>query len=248
MKVQSKALEIEKCKSLLDDGVLSKAEYKARMKNILEASYNLSEAGIEDVDETAKLRELIGVITKKQSDEQWKKLQKVIAFGSDGTVAAPQKKKGKGGLIALIIVAVIIVIIIAAVNSGGDNKDANNAPSNQTEQSADDSTAPEESAIQISAKDLMDAYDENEVAADEKYKGKVLQVKGVVNSVATDIMDELYVTLDNGAELEIISVQCYFNEDKKDAIAKLKKGDEITIEGTCTGYLINVLLEDCDVL
>ena len=107
---------------------------------------------------------------------------------------------------------------------------------------------PEIEYIEVSASDLIKAYDENGVAADLEYKDKLLKVTGIIGSIDTDIMDDAYVTLeDSYNKYNWTSVQCYFNSDKLDELAKLKTGEEVTIIGTCTGSLFNVSLENCSI-
>lgn len=105
-----------------------------------------------------------------------------------------------------------------------------------------------EVAIQISAKDLLNAYDENELNADNQYKDKLLEVTGFVDDVGTDVLDDVYVTLGDGDEFSFTTVQCYFKDKEEiDKVATLKSGDEITIIGKCDGQFFNVDLKDCKI-
>ena len=98
-------------------------------------------------------------------------------------------------------------------------------------------------AIEISAKDLSSEYDKNEVAADNKYKGKKVKVTGKVEDIGKDFMDDVYVTLE-GVDL-FQGVQVYFKNSSEDEIAAtLEKGQDITIEGECDGMLISVQIQD----
>ncbi len=105
--------------------------------------------------------------------------------------------------------------------------------------------APIEEVIEITAQQLYSDYDANEIAADQKYKGKLLKVTGVINSIGTDILGDPYIVLTGGGEYEVWGVQCTFPNTKswKDKIATMEKGETWHIKGKCTGYLINVLLE-----
>jgi len=100
-----------------------------------------------------------------------------------------------------------------------------------------------ETAIPISTTALVSAYDSNEVAADERYKGKLLIVTGTVENVAKDILGNLYVVLRGGHIIR--SVQCYFGDEHTEELANLSKGSRVRIKGRCDGLLMNVLLKDC---
>ncbi len=144
----------------------------------------------------------------------------------------------------LIIVLVVLLIIGIAVGTSGNG--GNEDPSSVS--SSVSSGEPAEEAIQISAVDLLAAYDENAVQADNDYKDKLLEVTGIVNSVDRDILNDVYVTINDGGEYSILSVQCYFeDEDEIAKTAELSAGDEVTIVGTCDGETINVIMRDCTI-
>ncbi len=100
--------------------------------------------------------------------------------------------------------------------------------------------------IAITALALARAYEDNEVAADGKYEGKVLVVSGTVESIDT-VFGTTSVTL-KGKNMSIVSVQCFFDDSHKGAIANLKKGQKITVQGTCDGKSLNVHLKDCAII
>lgn len=102
-------------------------------------------------------------------------------------------------------------------------------------------TEPE--VIEISAADLYSAYEANQVAADQQYKGRLLKVTGVVSSIGKDILGSPYIVLGSGDEWEVWGVQCTFPSRYESRIAKLEKGQQVTVTGKCTGYFLNVLLE-----
>ena len=95
----------------------------------------------------------------------------------------------------------------------------------------------------VTASDLYREYRSNEVAADEKYKGKILTVTGTVESVGKDIADTPYVAIKAGDVIG--SVQCMFSEQYSSDLASLHKGDEVKIRGKCDGKFGNVILRGC---
>lgn len=158
-------------------------------------------------------------------------------------IQSPTPKKKSGCLkILLIVFGVLVILGILGSVLGGEGKPLGpNQPSATAE--------PEPTYIEISATDLLAAYADNEVAADNEYKGQLLRVTGTVGSIGKDILDAAYVTLKNDeSEYSIISVQCYFDKDNLDDIAALHEGDTVTIRGTCNGSAGNVLLKKCDVV
>lgn len=76
-----------------------------------------------------------------------------------------------------------------------------------------------------------------------KYKDKVVEISGTVDSIGKDITDTPYVTLQ--ASGDILGVQCMFDNQYKGQLAQLQKGQQIRVQGTCKGKTLNVLLADC---
>lgn len=93
---------------------------------------------------------------------------------------------------------------------------------------------PEVETVVISASELYNAYDNNEVAADLKYRDKQLEVTGKVKDIGKDIFDKIYVTLDVGAGIG--SVYISFEKGQEDAIATLNKGQSLTVVGKGGGF------------
>lgn len=99
--------------------------------------------------------------------------------------------------------------------------------------------------IRISAKNLFKEYIENPVAADEKFKGKTLKVEGTVSSIDKGTDGRICVMLETD---ELIGyIFCYFPDSESKDVAKINRGNYRTIKGKCTGKLVGVTLEDCDV-
>ncbi len=93
-------------------------------------------------------------------------------------------------------------------------------------------TTQPERPIQVSALDLYTAYNANEVAADDKFKGRLLAVTGPVGRVGKDLRANPYVTLQAGDDPFQV-VTAYFGKDKDADLSKLQKGETVRI--TCRG-------------
>lgn len=98
-------------------------------------------------------------------------------------------------------------------------------------------------AAQITAIKLCQEYDANEVAADENYKGRVIEVTGSINDIKKDVLDKMYVSLEGCSFLE--DVQCYFSENQTSALTKLKKEQKITVRGKCEGLFGTIRMKGC---
>jgi len=99
-------------------------------------------------------------------------------------------------------------------------------------------------ATKVSPHQLYADYEANEVAADLKYKDKVLIVTGKVQEITKDYDDQICVTIYTG---DIIgTIRCSFATSHTNEVAGLEKGQSITIKGKCEGKSIfNVNLGGC---
>lgn len=93
--------------------------------------------------------------------------------------------------------------------------------------------------------ELVKAYESNELAADNKYKGKWLLVVGKVDSIKKDILDDPFVIIGSGKQLEIVQGQAYFDDAEQSVLASLEKGQTIGVVCKGDGLLMNVQLRDC---
>jgi len=101
-------------------------------------------------------------------------------------------------------------------------------------------------ALVVSARELLDAYEVNPVAADEKYKGKWLEVEGEVDAI--DKALKMDVTLKDQGRAKPRGIRCEFEDNQRAAVARLKPGDKITVKGKCLGKFTNLGLERCEVV
>lgn len=101
-----------------------------------------------------------------------------------------------------------------------------------------------EPPIYVSADELCNAYNNNEVAADIKYKGRVLIVTGVVESVVgKDFSDKPFIMVTGKYEM----VQCMFTDKDLSTLAGISKGSNISVQGTFRGKELWPILDNCSI-
>lgn len=154
--------------------------------------------------------------------------------------------KGLIPLIASLVVSPIIYFIGLAVLAGaavsGDAYKDYKARAEAANAAKTEQAAPAADAIKITARELFKAYDANEVAADSKFKGKPIEVTGVVESISSDIADEPVVQLAGGEMFQMV----HANGLDTVTAAGLSKGQEITLACTGAGEVIGMpSLSDC---
>jgi hypothetical protein len=148
----------------------------------------------------------------------------------------PLYKKKRVWLIGIILL--IVVIMVASSGGGGDDNSDNDTASDTSDSNTDDTgdsggSAEEKpnKALKVTAARILKDFEDNEAAADGKYKGKTLQITGVVEKVDTEIFDdsEYVVQVSGGGQFEIWTVNC--DDQSSGEVSALAKGDDIVVAG-----------------
>lgn len=99
-------------------------------------------------------------------------------------------------------------------------------------------------SLSVSSFQLFNAYQANEVAADNKYKGKKLLVTGVVASIDKGPFGGLILRL--ATPNEFMSTMCDMETSEQSQLAGLSKGTQVRVLCTGTGMTLgSPSLDDC---
>jgi hypothetical protein len=96
----------------------------------------------------------------------------------------------------------------------------------------------------VTAIDLQKAFEDNESASNSKYVNKVIEVTGIIESIKPGDNKTLNISLKTGSPLS--SVNCTFQTVPD--TSKLRASGQIKLRGECSGYLMDVLLNNCSVI
>ena len=147
---------------------------------------------------------------------------------------APVKKSARGKRILLVIGGIILLLII--FGSKGGNK------SQQASPSATPTPAP--AAMQITAKQLADDFDANQVAAEANWEGKLVEF----NAEITNITDT-GISFNNIASKQFSLAQISCAVTDKEQLMSLKNGQMVTVQGVVGKQAIGVIdVRDCKVI
>ena len=98
-------------------------------------------------------------------------------------------------------------------------------------------------AYRVYYKNLVNEFDNNSIAAENKYEGKLIYVQGPVGSVDKDILDDPYIAI--RGEYEFSSVQCMIREESLAAATSLSKGQQVVVGGVVGDTTLGVILRGC---
>lgn len=158
------------------------------------------------------------------------------------------KKNPTTKVTAKAITGIIMILFVGycatqMANSGSSGA-SNSAALANTGPSAVTNAAP---VATVSAYEMWQQYDANEVAADNYYKGRVFRIKGTVASIDKDFMDNVVLHL--VSPNEFMTTTATMKDSKNSAnspAASLSKGDRVILVCVVKGRIVGApVLDDC---
>lgn len=138
----------------------------------------------------------------------------------------------------------IAIVLVGLFIAGSIMKAFEEKPTKAPKPAAPVSTYVPRQVIHASAIEIVQAYTENEVRGDQRFKGNLVEVTGRVEAVANNAFDgSPYVNL-VGSGIHV--VRCEFIKPDATLLAPLRRGQQVTIRGQCNGKsLTGVTLIGC---
>jgi hypothetical protein len=143
------------------------------------------------------------------------------------------------------ITAILSLVIVASVvgtcficGKAVDEVEHRDDPS-----AATSPTSPSENAIDVTADNLATAYERNEAAADQQYRGQLLRVTGTVQRISKSFDDHPVVEL--WTDNEFMPVRCSFPASATEP-AGLVPGQRVILRGRGDRYVVGVHLRACE--
>lgn len=142
------------------------------------------------------------------------------------------KKILKWGGIALVV---LIIIGVLSGGKGGSSQSGSNS-------SATPTPAPE--AMKITAKQLADDFDANQVAAEANWSGKYVEFAAKITNITDSGLSFADVA---SKQFSLAQISCKIKD--KDQLLSLKNGQTVTVRGIVGKQTIGVIdLSDCVVV
>jgi hypothetical protein len=146
-------------------------------------------------------------------------------------------------LLGIVVFAFVVLFVIGIVISNNSPSSSHATDSVTTSPPA---TSDGPSALPVSALQLFSDYQANEVAADQKYKGKALLVSGYISSINKDFTDSVYLVL--ATPNEFMGVHADLRGDEESKAVGLAKGQPVNVQCTGGGMVIgSPILKDCEI-
>ncbi|MDP8222869.1 MAG: hypothetical protein P9L99_05865 [Candidatus Lernaella stagnicola] len=129
----------------------------------------------------------------------------------------------------------LVMVFLLAVSCTSGDENLTEAQQIEKEASRMENEAAE---AEVTAAELTIAFAGDEAKADERYKNRVILVKGIVDNVGVDVEEKPYVMLGGDAG----RVQVMFARKYHKQALNLLPGQNLEIKGRCGGQFANVIL------
>ena len=93
----------------------------------------------------------------------------------------------------------------------------------------------------VTANALQKEFEDNEKEASSKYIKKIIEVSGTIATITPADSTHINVALKTGSDIS--TVICTFAATADHSM--FRTGEEITLRGECSGFLMDVLLNNC---
>lgn len=155
-----------------------------------------------------------------------------------------EKKKNffaKHKILTVILVLIILGVIAAA--TGGDK-----TTNNQTSKSNGTAQPQEQEAqepMKITATELIDDFDSNQVAAEKKWKGKFVEFSAEITNITDSGLS--FSQVSSSKEFSLAQISCRVKD--KQELLPLKNGQTVTVQGIVGSQTIGVIdVSNCEIL
>ena len=143
-------------------------------------------------------------------------------------------------------VCFLILMLIGSIAAGSASR---TTPMNaNTPQPATSNTAASMPPPSITADSLFAAYEGNEVAADETFKGRVMEITGRIGTINKDFMDSVYITLPSSENM-FMGVHATIVDSETAKAASLRRGGRIRLACEVEGKVVtDVVVKNCRII
>ncbi len=94
----------------------------------------------------------------------------------------------------------------------------------------------------VSANELVASFNTNEKLANTTFKGKIIEVNGIVKEIT--FLNNRNTVLLHG-NIPSSSVLCDMQQDQLKAVKRLTIGEQVKLKGICKGFLKDAILLNC---
>lgn len=135
------------------------------------------------------------------------------------------------------LLALVMIIVIISVAGGGGKNEESTQPISQKEEA-------EQEVIKITAREIADDFDANQVAAESKWGGKLVEFSAEISNITDSGLSFSNVASES---FSMTQISCRIVE--KDQLLPLKNGQVVTVRGVVGKQTLGIIdINECEVV
>lgn len=101
-------------------------------------------------------------------------------------------------------------------------------------------------AEKVDALSFVTEFDQNQLRAEQKYKGRFIEIMAVIKNISEDISGSPFLSLEPvGNKMFGTTIKCVFKD--KSALTSVENGNTVTVEGTVANQSLGIIqLNNCN--
>lgn len=142
---------------------------------------------------------------------------------------------------AIVFVGLIVIGVITSAGKSGNNNSTSNDSTNANQQQE---SQPTKAPMQVTAREIADDFDSNQVAAEKKWNSKYVQFSAEITNITDAGLSFSKVA---SKEFSLAQISCRVND--KQQLLSVKNGDTVTVTGIVGKQTIGVIdVSDCQIV
>jgi hypothetical protein len=167
----------------------------------------------------------------------------------------PEEKKKNWFARHKILTAIIaIVVIIGFAGSGGSSPSSETSDNSNTEAKSDNKENVAEEKMmtyeEVNTQVMIDAFDDNQLAAEKTYKDKPVQITAKIKNISEDIMGTPFLSLEPSNADDYYfgtTIQCLF--ENEDDLLSVSNGQLVTVQGIVKEQSLGIIgIRECKIV
>ena len=149
-----------------------------------------------------------------------------------------------------ILTIIIIIIVIGAIKASGSSSIDENTSDSISSPAETEQVEEQMSYEEVDMVAFISEFDNNQLAAEDKYKDKNIKLTAKISNISEDIMGNPFLSLEpiNGGDYYMgTHIQCIFED--KSSLMNVANGQVVTVQGVASEQTLGIIgIDNCQIV
>lgn len=160
-----------------------------------------------------------------------------------------KEKKGNWFMRHKLITGIIILAVIIGVASSGGSSESTSSNTGSGTPSTQEKQAQTITYEKTDTKAMIEAFDNNQLAAEKQYKDKYVEITAQIKNISEDIVGTSFLSLEpvNAGDFYVgTTIKCSFKNS--DDLLSVKNGEKVTLKGKVKEQSLGIIsIDECQI-